>query len=91
MLKTIRAIACTALLTPLLAAPAQTPAASAAPAPAAPTPTFDIADVHPSPHSNDPFMRGGQLHGDRYILRDATMVDLVANAYNCLLYTSRCV
>jgi uncharacterized protein (TIGR03435 family) len=27
-------------------------------------------------------MRGGQLHGDRYILRDATMVDLVANAYN---------
>jgi len=82
MLKTIRAIACTALLTPLLAAPAQTPAASAAPAPAATTPAFDIADVHPSPHSNDPFMRGGQLHGDRYILRDATMVDLVANAYN---------
>jgi Protein of unknown function (DUF3738) len=83
MLKTIRAIACAALLTSLLAA--QTPSTPPTPAPPAATataPSFDIADVHPSPHSTDNFMRGGQLRGDRYILRGATMVDLVANAYN---------
>jgi uncharacterized protein (TIGR03435 family) len=44
-------------------------------------PAFEIADVHTSAHSNDPWMRGGRLSGDKYILRDATMVDLVAAAY----------
>jgi uncharacterized protein (TIGR03435 family) len=44
-------------------------------------PAFQIADVHSSPRSNTPFMRGGDLHGDSYIVRQATMVDLIANAY----------
>jgi uncharacterized protein (TIGR03435 family) len=48
---------------------------------AAPPPAFTIADVHASAHSNDPWMRGGRLTGDKYLMRDATMVDLVAAAY----------
>lgn len=55
----------------------QTPPATAA----APAPTFTLADVHPSPWVNFPFANGGTLHGDRYTLRQATMVDLIANAY----------
>lgn len=58
------------------AAFAQAPNASAEPPPA-----FTVADVHASPHSNDPWLRGGRLTGDKYLLRDATMVDLVAAAY----------
>jgi uncharacterized protein (TIGR03435 family) len=54
---------------------AQTPAAPAA------SPSFQIADIHPSPHSNQPFFRGGNLVGDRYSVRQGTMVDLIANAY----------
>lgn len=57
---------------PLLA---QTPVAG-------PTPTFALADVHPSPWVNYPYLHGGTLHGDRYTLRQATMVDLIANAYS---------
>jgi uncharacterized protein (TIGR03435 family) len=48
---------------------------------AAASPTFQLADIHPSPHSNNPFMRGGNLRGDQVIIRQATMVDLVAKAY----------
>jgi uncharacterized protein (TIGR03435 family) len=44
-------------------------------------PTFEIADVHMSPHRAVPFMDGGYLRGDRYVLRQATMVDLIATAY----------
>ena len=44
-------------------------------------PAFDLADVHVSPHSNNPFMRGGNLRGDQFILRQGTMVDLIARAY----------
>jgi uncharacterized protein (TIGR03435 family) len=56
--------------------------ASTSPAIAASTPpVFDIADIHTSAHSAIPFARGGNLRGDRYDLRDATMVDLVAAAY----------
>jgi uncharacterized protein (TIGR03435 family) len=66
-----------------------TPVASAAPAiNAASTPNavstppvFDIADVHASAHTAQSFVRGGNLRGDRYDLRDATMVDLVSAAY----------
>ena len=43
---------------------------------------FDAADVHQSPHRNNIYLRGGTLVGDRFMLRDATMVDLIANAYN---------
>jgi uncharacterized protein (TIGR03435 family) len=45
-------------------------------------PTFDIADVHTSAHSTFPFMDGGTLRGDRYVVRNATMVDLIAAAYD---------
>ena len=45
------------------------------------SPAFELADVHVSPHSNNPFMRGGTLRGEQYIVRQATMVDLIAAAY----------
>jgi uncharacterized protein (TIGR03435 family) len=44
-------------------------------------PAFEAADVHVSPHRTFPFFEGGLLHGDRYVLRQATMVDLIATAY----------
>jgi uncharacterized protein (TIGR03435 family) len=44
-------------------------------------PTFEVADVHVSPHRLVPFMDGGYLRGDRYVLRQATMLDLIATAY----------
>ena len=44
-------------------------------------PAFEAADVHVSPHRLFPFMDGGILRGDRYVLRQATMVDLIASAY----------
>jgi uncharacterized protein (TIGR03435 family) len=47
-----------------------------------PNPSFEAADVHQSPHRNNIYLRGGKLVGDRFMLRDATMVDLIANAYN---------
>ncbi len=46
-------------------------------------PAFVIADVHVRPHSSDPnpFMTGGGLRGERFDLRDATMLDLITVAY----------
>jgi uncharacterized protein (TIGR03435 family) len=43
---------------------------------------FDSADVHVSPPSTNPTMRGGALRGGRYEVRTATMVDLISMAYN---------
>lgn len=43
--------------------------------------SFVIADVHPSPHVRQPFSIGGQIHGDRYSLRQSTLVDMIALAY----------
>src|SRR5438034_6326811 len=43
---------------------------------------FDSADVHVSPPSTNPTMRGGALRGGRYEVRTATMVDLIGRAYN---------
>ncbi len=68
MLRTSAAIACL-----FLAASAQT---------TAPPPAFTIADVHPSPRRTNPYFRGGALKDGHYTLRDATMVDLIARAYN---------
>jgi uncharacterized protein (TIGR03435 family) len=48
---------------------------------ASPSPKFDLADAHVSPHSNTPFMRGGNLRGDQFIVRQASMVDLISTAY----------
>src|ERR1700735_4472253 len=45
-------------------------------------PAFQIADVRPSPRSDYPYMHGGNLHGDRYELRQASMLDLIATAYD---------
>jgi uncharacterized protein (TIGR03435 family) len=42
---------------------------------------FEATDVHVSPHRLFPFMQGGSLRGDRYVLRQATMVDLITTAY----------
>lgn len=47
-----------------------------------PPPKFEIADVHVSPHRLFPFTEGGHLRGERYIMRQATMVDLIATAYD---------
>ena len=70
-----------ALLTFALPLFAQAPAAPQ-PAPAGPPPTFQLVDVHVSPHSNAPSIRGGQLRGDRYTTSQATMTNLIARAYN---------
>lgn len=47
----------------------------------APRGTFDVAGIQVSTRPN-PGMRGGTLRGDRYELRNATMVDLIRTAYN---------
>lgn len=49
--------------------------------PTGPLPSFLIADVHSSKYSPYPNMHGGQIFGDRYILHDANMVDLIHTAY----------
>jgi uncharacterized protein (TIGR03435 family) len=46
-----------------------------------PPPVFEVADIHQSASSTNPFMRGGVIRGDRYELRNATMVDLIRTAY----------
>lgn len=47
----------------------------------APRPAFDVASIQASTRPN-PGMRGGILRGNRYDLRNATMVDLIRTAYN---------
>ena len=44
---------------------------------------FEMADVHPSPHSStqQAFMRSGFYRGGRYQVRSGSMVDLIALAY----------
>ena len=51
------------------------------PAPAAPDPTFMAAEVHASPHIAEPWIDGPHLEGDRYVIYQAPMADLIANAY----------
>jgi uncharacterized protein (TIGR03435 family) len=66
------------------AAPGATAQTEAAATPAS-TPAsaqFDIADVHASPFLRFPFMDGGNLSGDRYILHQATMTQIIGAAYN---------
>ncbi|HVW08138.1 MAG TPA: TIGR03435 family protein [Bryobacteraceae bacterium] len=46
----------------------------------APAQTFELADVHISAHSDNPALRIFHRSG-RYELLDATMVDLISNAY----------
>jgi uncharacterized protein (TIGR03435 family) len=61
----------TLLSSPIFAQSTDTPPAAA----------FEIADVHISPPRKFPFKEGGNLRGDRYVLHQATMVDLIAAAY----------
>src|ERR1700723_1258449 len=70
------------------ATPASTPVSALAnttasiPASALASAQFDVADVHASPFLRFPFMDGGNLSGDRYILHQATMTQIIAAAYN---------
>jgi len=49
---------------------------------ASPQPSvFVLADVHASPFSNTPFFTGPLQSGGRYVLRNATMLDLITTAY----------
>jgi uncharacterized protein (TIGR03435 family) len=43
---------------------------------------FEVADVHTSPRSPFPFMRGPFFGSGRYELRFASMLDLIRTAYN---------
>jgi uncharacterized protein (TIGR03435 family) len=47
---------------------------------AQPAPTFTAADVHVSPVRLHPSLHGN-IHGDRVVLRDATISDLISFAY----------
>ncbi|SDF61255.1 TIGR03435 family protein [Terriglobus roseus] len=44
-------------------------------------PSFVIADVHDSPYARQVYSVGGPMHGDRYNLRQSTLVDIIALAY----------
>jgi uncharacterized protein (TIGR03435 family) len=48
---------------------------------ATPAPAFEAADVHVSAKSRTPSMAAGGLRGTRYLVRQATMVDLISLAY----------
>jgi uncharacterized protein (TIGR03435 family) len=49
---------------------------------AEPATTFEVADVHNSPHEAQPFARGPFFSTGRYELRSATMLDLIHLAYD---------
>jgi uncharacterized protein (TIGR03435 family) len=85
-------IAGTALIAVLAArvfgqsAPSTTTRAGAAAGTAAPTTAnapvkFEIADIHQSPPRRFPFFEGAFLENGRYILRQATIADLISTAY----------
>jgi len=44
-------------------------------------PSFEAADVHVSAKTTNQFTRNGQVHGGRYEIKTATMVDLIRFAY----------
>ena len=72
--------------TPSTTAPAEaaagTPASAPAPAAATTPVKFEIADIHPSPPLRYPFFEGAFLEDGRYIVRQATMADLISTAYS---------
>jgi uncharacterized protein (TIGR03435 family) len=49
---------------------------------AEPAPRFEVADVHSSPRTSQPGVRGPFFSSGRYELRFATMADLISMAYN---------
>ena len=48
---------------------------------AAPGPRFELTEIHPTPHTATPYMTGGMLHGNRYQLHNASLVEMIALAY----------
>jgi uncharacterized protein (TIGR03435 family) len=42
---------------------------------------FEIADIHPSPLRRSPFFDGGFLFNGRYVMRQATIADMITTAY----------
>jgi uncharacterized protein (TIGR03435 family) len=62
-------------------APAEAAAQDSTAAAAEPPLRFEIADVHTSPPRRYPGFQGALLENGRYILRDATMADLITTAY----------
>jgi uncharacterized protein (TIGR03435 family) len=44
-------------------------------------PAFEAAGIHVSPYRRMPFMNGNVLRGDRYVVHQATLLDLIATAY----------
>jgi uncharacterized protein (TIGR03435 family) len=42
---------------------------------------FEIADIHSSWRRYNPYLTGGSLVGDRYVIHQATMLDLIKAAY----------
>jgi uncharacterized protein (TIGR03435 family) len=81
MMRTFASVALLVILSsPVFAQRIVTPATTTT-ATAATSPTFEIADVHLSPHHTFPFADGGSLHGERYAFRQATMLDLISTAY----------
>ena len=43
---------------------------------------FEAAEIDPSAHRTYQYMRGPTFSGDRYIIKDATMIDLISTAYD---------
>jgi uncharacterized protein (TIGR03435 family) len=66
----------------LLAQSDDSKAAADPPSPPTAALKFEAADAHPSPHMSEPWLDGPHLEGDRYIIHQATMADLVSRAYS---------
>ena len=47
----------------------------------APRPAFEAADIHASAKVTNPGIRGPTVRGERYTVRNATLLDLVTAAY----------
>jgi hypothetical protein len=77
-LSTLAAVASAAMLLCMSGYSQRAAPAAVAAGPA--LPVFEVADVHGSAPTQYPSVRGGGLRGDRYLLHQATMVDLIAAA-----------
>lgn len=79
----IRDYACICALV-LLPLPALVQSAAGRPAADPPSSAlkFQAESVRRSPHVSEPFVQGPILEGDRYMIRQATMANLIGNAYS---------
>jgi uncharacterized protein (TIGR03435 family) len=55
---------------------------AAAQTPASPTPAFLATDIHAAPRRSYPFFFAVLLPHERFVARDATLLDLITNAYD---------